>query len=690
MAPAEKPRRLSATSRSRSHRSLETLVELEWFRTTRRPILFLVYLFHGLSSLNFAIIAIIMLRASPVEAKSISLYHQNISGGVYIAVAFLHATPLLATCCCCCCHRPTKPRVSALANGPTDWMASFPLPPQPFAGRGTSWATFPPHASLLAGRVIRMICQTWAAFDMARRFTDTRTSFAYSMIVVFSCLLTSWTLLLKCTPHQAALLNFLQSVLAFFVSSGVPLLAIVVPIVTYFFSGTAQNEPHDYVWLGRTVSSTRIIVVTQPHQLVLNVTLSALNFVALRHVAAQLQSNHPSSVAPQPLVSSNAPQPPMATTPPRWASVPAAQATRHDSTQTRVLKTVNAILTTGIQQLRVDHEHKRFLRFVFAVDFIWSLTIFGLSTSAHAFRSPCPAHCILESAPWFTNTCNCIYARVDCNATSQDPASALTADLLGPNLLILHTRQCHLPHGLAASVFAPFQSLYAFDLEFTAMEDWDMPSSDLPASLLIVQIRYSQLKFVPLVLHNASSSWSTLYLTGAPIGDIPPWILDNWANLGSLWLSETNMTFIPPTILHMPYLETLAVDGNNLSSIPPELASRLYLRNLYLDRNNIATFPTALVLANPSVRLSLNHNPIQDIPSSVWPRLGPLVDVASTPFCSISTSAHQLGASVCALDCATTCSRSHRGNYLCDLSCNTTECGYDGGDCIGQSPFLAR
>ncbi|KAF0720131.1 Aste57867_543 [Aphanomyces stellatus] len=683
------PAPTSESSFTRRLSGLTGMSELEWYVALRRPILVLVFVFHGLSSLNFGVLALLLLTATPYETQCFRLFYPRVCGVIYTLVACLHLSPFV---------RPLLPSLPAHIHASTHL---FGIRHRHLWYRCLAKLSIPPHIGPVVVRTFRVLCQTWVAYDMARLLVDRQAAGAYAFILVVNCLATSWMVLLKYTGLQKTMLFFFQSFLAFLLSSGFPLFAFIFPVLHYKFENSG-NAAHDLAWLTRTMSSTHFLVISQPYQLVLNVGLSGLNYVALQNVATRLTGGRrhrrpgPTSLSIHPHGGGQHHSTVMYSS--AWSSrlsishpaAPRSNTTRKWSSRLSVAARVSSqrfsdgmhTIVTGIHQLQIDHEHRRFLRLIFALDLTWSVVVFAVSVSAQYFRTPCPPHCVLDSAPWFSTSCNCLYARVDCRATisSIDAISALDANTLGTNVVMLHTRYCDLPHGLPATVLAPYQSIYGLVLEFTGMQDWDIAGTDLPDSLMLVEIRYSHLTSVPLVLQSPGPLWNALFLVGAPVGDIPPSIFQRWANLSSLWLSETNMTTFPPAILHMPWLDTLAVDGNHLTTIPDGLETLPYLTTLYLDRNNISTFPTTLVQTKPSLQVFLNQNPITAIPPSLVTWLGQNVDVASTPFCSMPPGA-TAPAAACTPDCSPACARPHWGNYLCDVGCNTTVCAFDNGDC---------
>ncbi|RHY31549.1 hypothetical protein DYB32_003419 [Aphanomyces invadans] len=554
---------------------LSGLSELEWYGALRGPIIFLVYLFHGLSSLNFTVLGLLHMTATPFETRSLHLYHPKSCGVVYSFVAALHVFPFVRHVV------PSREfRIHSLHRLTS--LRKFPLLYR-LHPRWVARMELPPYVGPILVRLMRVLFHTWIAYDMAARLVDGRSAHIYALILIGNGLATSWIVFIKHTGLQKTLFAFLQSFLAFLLSSGFPLFAFVVPIVRYRVEGTGV-EPHDFRWLATTLASTRFLVITYPHQLVLNVSLSVLNYMALQHVASRLgPKSRRSGVSSHGRSSSRQVHHSNSGLGSSRVSIAAKM------TSFRLSGNMQSIVH-GLHQIRVDHENRRLLRLVFVVDLAWSMLVLVLTMLSEYTQRQCPPHCVLQSKPWFTTACNCIYARVDCNATHQDLDDVIHPDLLGANLLYLHTRHCELPHGVSLTVLAPFPFLYGLQLEFTGMTDWNVPSSSLSPSIMMVLIRYSQLREVPLVLQTPWPTLHTLILVGAPIQRVPPHVWQHWGALSSLWLSHTRLEQFPLEVLSIHTLETLALDSNHLSSIPPGLESLPYLSKLYLASTTSPTF----------------------------------------------------------------------------------------------------
>ncbi|KDO27023.1 hypothetical protein SPRG_07736 [Saprolegnia parasitica CBS 223.65] len=178
---------------------------------------------------------------------------------------------------------------------------------------------------------------------------------------------------------------------------------------------------------------------------------------------------------------------------------------------------------------------------------------------------------------------------------------------------------------------------------------------------MLLDVRYSRLTFVPRIMRSMPPSVRWLFFVGHPqLTDISSDVYANWTNLLSLWLGDNALSHI------------VDLSNNQIAAIPEaDFGNLPMLRTLYLHNNAIRVFPSTLLQVKPNLVLTLNHNPITTIADTV----GLSVHIASTPFCAATT------ASACYDDCAPSCGRLFVGNYLCDRSCNTTACAFDGGDC---------
>ncbi|KAF0720129.1 Aste57867_541 [Aphanomyces stellatus] len=613
-----------------------------------------------------------MVNLTPFDAKAMQAYAPKPSALLFLAVALVHASPLVP-----CLHPRRLMSIHFLRHAITP-IRPGPSRPSTFANR---LAAIPINVSMALGHLLELLSETWIAAQNARHLVQRNVAFVYAIVLVVNAIFTSWILLFRSSELKKTLLGLFDTFLSFLLSAGIPLFQFILPVVLYVFGGTG-NEAHDFAWLARSMTSSRTIIIWSPVQPFMVIIPSLFNYLTLRALDRRVRTPT-TAVLARPALPSQAtlvrllkcPSSPIVVP---LATRPSFKTTESVDTSRRALeRSLTSLVQIGKLSFNTHQEHGKLLELVVGISTLWGLTILVVALAAQFHRENCPVGCVYDSAPWFTTACNCIYFQWTCGLSDTDASveARLNATHLGPNLLFLHIRKCAFPSGLQPTTLVQFQKLYGFHIEMSEMVEWNVPSSALPNSLTVAQIRYSQLGQVPQVFHSPGPNLVSIFLVGAPLGNIPREILANWSHLNSLWLSATNMTELAPEVLQMQDLEILAVDSNSLSELPRSLQQMPQLYWLYAESNQISVFPTDLVEAKPWLVLYLNHNPISTVPDSVVPRLGNAVDVASTPFC------HGKSGVACTIDCSAICSRPMRGNLLCDLACNSSACKYDNGDC---------
>ncbi|ETV85678.1 hypothetical protein H257_02286 [Aphanomyces astaci] len=668
-------------------------LRLRWFR---RLVLTVVYTLHIMSAIYFLSLAYLMLTLTPFEATAMRAYAPRPSSILFLGMACLHLTPffklfyssspILRHLVRRVAARKTATRFTARSP---HWkpMYGIIIPPS---------LVMSPNMSMATGHLLEISSETWIAGQMAKQIVDRKVSLFYAMVLASNCLITTWALLFRSSGLKKTLIGILDACLSSLLSAIIPLVLFLVPLVEYKVYGSG-NESHDFTWLAQSVTSVRTLIVWTPVQPVMVMLPSIMNYLALQALSKRVRTTKGVTLR-------NVLVTPMETT--LGHSSPLGHSSREHRRQpsnfvhpmllaptasmnssipaagrgfSSIGNSIQSYVASKTQAFTWHQEHEYVLRCVIVLSVLWGLAVVAVAVTAEFYRLPCPPGCILDSAPWFSRSCNCIYFRWTCNSSNYDDVldEYINATDLGQNLLFLHIRKCGLRQGLAAETMYQFQSLYAFHFEFTSMQQWNIPSSAIPNTVIVALIRHSLLDHVPLALQTPGPSLRSIFLVGSPLQNIPNAIFNNWQHLNSLWLSSTNLTEFPLPVLQMQDLEVLALDSNHISTIPPELHLLPNLYWVYLDSNNISVFPDSLVTARHGIYLYLNHNPIEFISDDVVAQLDPwYVDISSTVYCQ----QRQLPL-LCTSDCSESCSHADWGNYFCDPECNSTTCQYDKGDC---------
>ncbi|RHY31540.1 hypothetical protein DYB32_003420 [Aphanomyces invadans] len=477
------------------------------------------------------------------------------------------------------------------------------------------------------------------------------------MILTANCVFTTWVLFVKGSGLKKTLVDLMDSSISFTLSAGIPLVLVVTPLLVYLTQGYSA---HNFTWRAEMLTSTRFFIASTPWQLAMNVAPSVANYITLQGILKRLNK--------------------------RWrrASVKTmiSVVVTHGSfrvlQQRNVRSTVKAMVVLGKDSFTTQHANSKWLKGMLVLCIVWGVAVATVAIASQLTRRPCPTGCVAQSAPWFTQSCNCIYFRLNCNSPRdlpvQNPLDGVHVTELGANLMLLHLIRCPVEEGVPN--LAPFEFLQGILVEFSSMRSWE---GVLPPSLSTVQVRYSDLTHVPAALRSPGPNLIELGLVGAPLGDISPTVVDSWGSVMSLALTATNLSSIPPGLLRLQVLETVALDSNRIVVVPDdEVAAVPQLVSLVLDSNRISTFPTKLMTANPQLHLSLSNNPIRAVPSDLTSQSTMSMDLAGSPYCleNPRDSSH------CPSTCDTACTRSQSSNQVCDLPCNTSSCLYDMGDCL--------
>ncbi|OQS07632.1 hypothetical protein THRCLA_00372 [Thraustotheca clavata] len=508
-----------------------------------------------------------------------------------------------------------------------------------------------------------IVCQTYLAYLMAEILTQQLFATSYALLVVLNSIVTPWFLFAKSTRSKRILLDLGDSFLSFTLSVGLSLVFFLLPLLEFQLLSN-HDESHAFTWFAVNLSGIRIFLVMPPLQLVSTSVPNLAMVICLRSTIVTLRTmqikDNESIRSVQPMTG------------------PAIQDLRRSSNRATLISgKVGWRRRTQLFSLHQKDMHA--LICIFTFNIVWGLTVLGILLHAQYEPRMCPSHCMASSKPWFSSGCSCIYAQLDCsmNMTS-DVDSYFTKSLLGSNLQLLHTIRCPLRTGLSEHTLGLFTNLFGYSIEFSNMTEWNIPPSSYPSTLRVAIIRYSKLTTVPLALQSPNVNLRVIHLVGAPIQSIPNSVWRNWTQLTELWLSSTQLNHIPNDVEGLSMMEELILSANNLSTIPAFVINMSSLERLDVDANPINVFPLELVLAKPTLALSLEHTAITQVSLQAYKGIeNGYIRLYSTPYCEDNALS-----TYCVKNCASTCSTVHWGDYYCDISCNSSECQNDKGDCV--------
>ncbi|OQR96630.1 hypothetical protein ACHHYP_14448 [Achlya hypogyna] len=617
--------------------------DADWTSAERRFLLFVAYVQGFLGFLNFLIAGTILWSFTEGQAKVVGASSPRATAVLFWLLALLYLSAMRPPVRAARVYATRSPTVAALP--------SF-----------RRFARFRPSANIEIGlsHTVVIVCQTYLASLMASTLTQVAVATVYGAMVVLNATVTPLFLFTKSTRSKRLLLDLVDSFLSFTLSVGLSLVVFLLPLLRVQMA-TSWSTNHPSEWYAANYAAIHLFLVMPPAQLASTVVPNVVMVVALRHTIATLRTM-PTKI-PTPLTTVHP------------SSVFSAPAVRRGS---KLGTLVTSATGEWRKRFTLAQANMRFLVGIFAFNVAWGLGVLALLLYAQQNGRGCPAHCLASSMPWWSRGCSCIYARLQCTATTVDcdVDEFMRAEVLGTNLLLLHTVGCARP----PTRLHEFPSLFRVDIEFSAMTAWDIAA--LPPSLRMLIVRYTNLTVLPAVLAAPGDTLHVLHVVSSPLRDVPPDVWRNWTQLTALWLSDTRLTTVPDTVQGLAILEDLVLSANFISALPDGLQHLPALRRLALDANPISTFPQALVLAKPFLQLALDHTAIAALPDAAAVQAAVVagyVQLHSTPFCASHTPASL--ALACSPACSATCSVVHWGDSYCDLSCHSPACRFDGGDC---------
>ncbi|KAF0685294.1 Aste57867_22782 [Aphanomyces stellatus] len=608
---------------ARSHSVASTLVR----SALRRPARAVALIKHSISGAYFAIFCAMYVTSKAQDLRALQVYSPLAATCINCAFALLHFYGLAATC---------SPRLQ-FPIAPA-WARAFNV------SSSTEVAT---SAQLVFFHFIDISCQSYQAYRMSFYLVGRVSSFGFTALVALNCLVTPWFLLIQHKVARKSLVLLTSSLVGFVVSTLFPVFVFLIPAIRFnFINENLRNSP---AFLTEGILASRYAIVSSPIDLVTKSAIQASSFLALRRLVQFVDVLKPRST--------------MTTAVNHKPSISPAVLSQH---------------------IRIGHRNRPLLTYV-ACNLVWGFVLIVLSGVSNFHRTPCPDTCLLEIAPWFDTSCQCVTFELNCamrNISGDTIDAYLRPDQLGQWLFYIDVRRCSVPNGISTNTLAAFQHIYGLHIIFSNMTVWPRHELELPQSLTTIQIRYSNLTVIPDVLTSVSSNLVYIRLEGAYIASIPDSIYAAWANVSSIALNYLNLTHVPFVVASHPILAKLELRGNFISNITLKWQNQIHMQQplvtqIDLTANALRDGPWLLI--QTGVLLRLGSNPIASVPPTVTAKTltSRKVVLDDTPYC---TTGPAVG---CQPKCARYCDSTMIGNLRCDWVCFTEACQFDGGDCDG-------
>ncbi|RHY31725.1 hypothetical protein DYB32_003217, partial [Aphanomyces invadans] len=645
-------------------KSISFFVEVKWALVIGRPLFVLCLLQHALSFMYFAVRGVLMASMTPYEVVLLQAWNPLLSSIVSFAVAGLHVLPYVRLCHHCAGR--TKPkRAASVASSLVILYAS-------------------------ATHFLEVVCETFMAEQMAEKLAHTNIAYGYALCVTINCWFTPWLFFLPASGLLRMLVDFVDCLLSFVLSTGIPLFYHVVPMLQAKFGSKVYGNSFD--WLATNIPVARFLVVNSPVDLIASIGPNLSNFLILWRIVGDLQrTTMPRRHVQHYDIVMRTPAYPRGPDVSDFTKKPAA---------ITPLTATTPLPSSPVHSWpsRLCLMQPTIVKVMLVVNFLWGAVVLVFSTVSTFGRDVCPPFCVRMTAPWDHLGCNCLYVRLNCptlksgSAFNRSMASVdgfLDKSMVGTSVLLLLVKSCAIPNGISADTMAQFPRLFAFRIQNTSLRNWDIPSAAFNESVLMIQIFQSDLRHVPRALHHPHSR-SGMYIADAPdLGTIPPDVWTRWQDLSTLWLANCNLQTFPEEILTMPYLITLGMEFNTIRTIPAGIADMPALYSLHVVGNQLRALPSQL-LRKPSVTIYADGNPIETVDLTDSRVVEALASqrllLSSTPFCDTLQASPSLASSlnvsvVCPKNCEDMCTQFNLGNSVCNSECFTESCGYDSGDC---------
>ncbi|EQC42356.1 hypothetical protein SDRG_00094 [Saprolegnia diclina VS20] len=596
-----------------------------------------------LSSMFFLLcFAAVYLLVPADQARVVGVWAPLLNAGVSFVLAGLHLCGILSACCggggAHASIAPETPDASVEGRGCTACVRR--MYTTHFSRFGTFGLLGPQYeAKLMLKQVVQIPAQLYQAYRMSWLLTDATASLAYALVLVCNCIALPLLLASGNPFTRRWVAAFLDAILTFLLSSGIPLILNFRAIATYYFAKDASILDN-HAWLNATILLARFVVVSSPLDFVTKVVPFFTCYLSLRSMT------HAGRVRLTP---------------------------------------------AGRQKLLLNKVLSRRWRYLYSfVSVGTGIGLLGIAAAAVQARH-CPHGCLLQTYPWLATECTCVMLRVNCATTPLvTDLETYLAPML-PDLFDLEVEQCDLPSALSARALSRMRNLYSITLQRTNTVRWDVSPDALPRTLFAIFLCHLYLPAVPMVLQRLSGNVHYVFLRNVSLyanASLPA------AFTTLVMLEVSNASLVQMPLVLAPQMTYLNFQNNAILDLPTNLPAVGFINFV---NNSIAQIPLSLAESiGPYQTLHLEGNPIASLPPEFNVdvlRTGRLV-LRETPLCDrlgarrdatglspLERQIFEARDAICPPQCSVGCYESLLGNTNCNMECLTPSCNNDDGDC---------
>ncbi|KDO22625.1 hypothetical protein SPRG_12264 [Saprolegnia parasitica CBS 223.65] len=484
----------------------------------------------------------------------------------------------------------------------------------------------------LGVQILQTCVQLLQAYRLSQHAVNLDIAFVYPMLVGLSTAVSPWFFLFTDPFVHRDLWLLFNCLLSFVLASGLYLVAFVPPLLSLKFGDPRQA--FSMAWTTEYTLLTRYMVPMSPIDLAEKATLFGLSWFNAQRLVANTHRRH--AVAP---------------------------------------------LHRGPTRVTIRSKPRAF-RVLLWCNLLLGLSIVVAAVVSVARAPACPDGCLLATHPWFAAQCECAFFHLRCEPHNMSPnlTRVLSPAQLGTQLFYLHVTECPLVSGLDLSHLAPFKQLFGLTIEFSDMTTWDNNDLAWPDSVLAIEVRYSNLSYLPPALLKLPRDCTVLTLAfGNNMSALPSTLVPAWQSLSRLVLNGNQLTVLPRWVDQLQTLERIVVSSNLFTELPEATLTTLpVLTHIEAAQNALTVFPRTLAAAKQVEVIDVSNNPISEPPTD-----GMLAAIAArrvladgTPAC---TGARPLEG--CQAVCADSCSNFEHGDRICQANCLHEACNWDKMDC---------